>query len=172
MRIGLISDTHLVRGKLPKAVENAFREVDRILHAGDLVTLDVLHVLEDIAPVTAVQGNMDMPDVCFSLPLKTVFEVEGHRIGLIHGHHVPHPSRVLRPPADLGAMHSYLLNEFRNDSVDCIAYGHTHRSCVEMCHSVHIVNAGSATRASNGRCTVGLLTVRAGQISTEIVDLS
>ena len=61
MRIGLISDTHLpssIREPWPE-VAQAFRQVDLILHAGDIVTPRILDWLEDIAPVLAALGNND-----------------------------------------------------------------------------------------------------------------
>ncbi|TFG45856.1 MAG: metallophosphoesterase, partial [Gemmatimonadales bacterium] len=56
MRLGIISDTH---GLLRPEVFEVFREVDHILHAGDIGPLDILTELEAIAPVTAVFGNTD-----------------------------------------------------------------------------------------------------------------
>ena len=172
MKIGLISDTHQSSGALPQAVRNAFQGVDQILHAGDLVTLHVLRHLEAIASVTAVQGNMYMPGVRLNLPSKTVIEVEGHRIGLIHGHHVPHPNRVLPPPIDFKAMHQYLLSEFQDEEVDCIVYGHTHQAYAETYRDVLFVNPGSATRGRGGLGTVGLLTADRDGIQGEIIQLS
>ncbi len=172
MKIGLISDTHLSSGRLPEAILDAFRGVDMILHAGDLVTMRVLRHLETVAPVTAVQGNMDLPGARLNLPLKTVVQAEGHRIGLIHGHHVPHPNRVLPPPLDFEAMHRYLLSEFQGEGVDCIVYGHTHQAHVETYRGVLVVNPGSATRGRGGHGTVGLLTIGQDRIRGEIIQLS
>ncbi|MEJ2556343.1 MAG: metallophosphoesterase family protein [Anaerolineae bacterium] len=172
MKIGLISDTHLSSGKLPQAIANVFQGVDLILHAGDLVTMDLLRPLEAIAPVTAVQGNMDMSGVRFNLPLKTIVEAEGHQIGLIHGHHIPHPDRVLSPPIDYEAMHNYLLSEFQDQDVDCIVYGHTHQAHMETYQDVLIMNPGSATRGKGGQESVGLLTFSRDQIRGEIIQMS
>lgn len=172
MKIGLISDTHLSSGTLPQAIANAFQGVDLILHAGDLVTLDLLRPLEAIAPVTAVQGNMDMPGVRLNLPLKSVVEAEGQRIGLIHGHHVPHPNRVLSPPLDFEAMHNYLLSEFQGQDVGCIVYGHTHQVHIATYRDVLIINPGPATRGKRGLGSVGLLTVSQDQIQGDIIQLS
>lgn len=171
MKIGLVSDTHLTSGKLPQAIIKAFQDVDLILHAGDLVAMDVLSLLEGIAPVTAVQGNMDLPGVRLNLPLKRVIGVEAHRIGLIHGHHVPNPNQVLASPVDLEAMHYYLLSEFRDEQVDCIVYGHTHEACIKTYGEVLIINPGSAIRGKGGHCTVGLLTISRDQFQGEIVPL-
>ena len=56
MRIGVISDTHgLLR---PEALE-ALRGSDRILHAGDVGKPGIVEALGDLAPVTAIRGNVD-----------------------------------------------------------------------------------------------------------------
>ena len=59
MLIGLISDTHIPdRARIiPQNVIDAFSDVDLILHAGDLTSLDVVEELEKIAPVMAVQSK-------------------------------------------------------------------------------------------------------------------
>ena len=105
---------------------------------------------------------MDSPGVLLDLPLKTIVEAEGHRIGLIHGHHVPHPDRVLSQPLDFEAMHAYLLSEFRDEGIECIVYGHTHHAHVATVDNVLIVNPGSATRGKVH--SLGLLTVSPGTI--------
>ena len=173
MKIGLISDTHLSSSGLPRAIADAFQDVALILHAGDLTTLDVLGRLEAIAPVTAVQGNMDLPGVRLKLPSKTTVEVEGRRVGLIHGHHVPNPDRVLSTlsPANIQAIHDYLLSEFRDEAIDCIVYGHTHYALIETYRNVLMVNPGSATHGKGGRSTVGLLTISQEGMRGELVQL-
>lgn len=61
MLIGLISDTHIPdRAKeIPQKVIDAFKDVDLILHAGDLTSMKVIEELEKIAPTIVIQGNMD-----------------------------------------------------------------------------------------------------------------
>ena len=63
MKIGVLSDTHVPHAfpVLPPKVFEVFAGADLILHAGDIVSLDVLTELEAIAPVEAVAGNMDGP---------------------------------------------------------------------------------------------------------------
>ena len=54
--IGVISDTHnLLR---PEAVE-AFKNVDLIVHAGDICKPGIIEELKKIAPVVAIRGNND-----------------------------------------------------------------------------------------------------------------
>ena len=61
MLIGLISDTHVPDRikEIPKKVLEAFDGVDLIIHSGDLTSIKVIEDLEKIAPVIAIQGNMD-----------------------------------------------------------------------------------------------------------------
>ena len=61
MQIGLISDTHITqkRGKLPEKVFEAFKNVDLIIHVGDITQEKVIDKLQTIAPVIAVLGNND-----------------------------------------------------------------------------------------------------------------
>ena len=64
-RIGVISDTHIDgrRRVIPAAVWQTFAGVDCILHAGDIARQDVLDALAALAPVHAVYGNMDPPEL-------------------------------------------------------------------------------------------------------------
>ena len=84
--IGLISDTHIpTRARLiPPRVFSAFKGVSLIIHAGDLVSLEVIAHLENIAPVLAVFGNMDSIEVRRRLPKITSVEVSGVKIGVYH----------------------------------------------------------------------------------------
>src|SRR3984957_19614091 len=65
MRIVVLSDTHAPRRwkSCPPAVASQLRGADLILHAGDVCTAAVLDELAQYAPVTAVAGNNDGPDV-------------------------------------------------------------------------------------------------------------
>src|SRR5580658_10240592 len=79
--LGVISDTHgLLR---PEAVR-ALRGSDRILHAGDVGTLEILDALAQIAPVTAVRGNVDTELWAHALPEAEVVEAGGVSIYMLH----------------------------------------------------------------------------------------
>lgn len=59
MIVGLISDTHgLVRPEALAALDGS----ELIIHAGDIGGRHVLDSLAEIAPVTAVRGNVDEPE--------------------------------------------------------------------------------------------------------------
>ena len=79
MKIGVISDTHIpYRAKqIPDLVLDSFQGVDLIVHAGDLVQEEVLTSLAEIAPVKAVFGNVDSPELKMKLPEKLELELAG-----------------------------------------------------------------------------------------------
>src|SRR3989442_723799 len=85
-KIGVISDTHVPHFKrVPEAVWGHFAGVELILHAGDLSVLSILDELETIAPVVAVQGNVEREEVVMRLPIKREVMVGGWcRIGVVH----------------------------------------------------------------------------------------
>lgn len=84
-RIGVISDTHIPHFKhLPQAIWEHFADVELIIHAGDLSILRVIDELETIAPVVAVQGNVEQEEVILKLPIKREIMVGDCRIGIVH----------------------------------------------------------------------------------------
>ncbi len=84
-KIGVISDTHIPHFKrLPEAIWQHFAGIELILHAGDLSILSVLNELETIAPVVAVQGNIEYEEVVLKLPVKREIMVGHCRIGIVH----------------------------------------------------------------------------------------
>ena len=76
-RLGVISDTH---GRVDPALREIFAGVERIVHAGDVGTADVLVELATIAPVTAVRGNVDVYFGAEQLPDEAALEVAGRRL--------------------------------------------------------------------------------------------
>ena len=117
MKIGVIADTHISdrAGKIPDEVLAAFKDVDLIIHAGDLVDLRVLEVLRRLSKeVKAVYGNMDPDQARKELPVKQVISVGKHRIGVMHGYGTP---RMLL---------DVLAEEFKSDNVNLIIFGHSH----------------------------------------------
>ena len=102
-----------------------------ILHAGDVTAASVLRELEAFAPVQAVVGNMDEPQLRAELPERRVVEVEGARIGLVH---------ISGPRA---GKEERLVSWF--PGCDAVVYGHTHLPQVEQHRGVWILNPGSPT---------------------------
>jgi putative phosphoesterase len=78
--IGVISDTH---GLLRPEALAALQGSDYIIHAGDIEDPQILDRLKEIAPVTAVRGNVDK-DWARNIPQTNVLEVEGISIYVLH----------------------------------------------------------------------------------------
>lgn len=87
MNVVVLSDTHLRPGRdrrLPDAVYDALESADAVLHAGDIVTADLLHELSGFAPVHAVLGNNDLDPALSHLPERLLVELDGVRVGMVH----------------------------------------------------------------------------------------
>ncbi|MEW5723499.1 MAG: metallophosphoesterase family protein [Thermodesulfobacteriota bacterium] len=157
MKIGVISDTHL-RSPSPvliRIIEETFKGCDLILHAGDLVTGRVLTYLEAHG-VTAVRGNMDLPEVTAALPAKRVIEAGGFQIGLIHGFGAPR------------GLAEVLRREF--DRIDCLVFGHSHEPLNKKVGRELWFNPGTAGGSYRRGATVGLLQV-GKEIKGEIITI-
>lgn len=143
----MISDTH---GMLRPEVFEVFREVDHILHGGDLGSLDLLTELEALAPVTAVYGNSDGMDVRARLPQIAAVELEGFRVVVTHGDQLGSPT-----PAK--------LHDAFPDA-EIIVYGHSHRPLLELVDkTVTVMNPGGAGAPRFGiPPSVGILEFEAG----------
>lgn len=160
MLIGLISDTHIQdRAKqLPLNVLDAFKDVDLILHAGDLTSTDVIDQLEQIAPVMAVQGNMDRVNG-IDLPKAKVLEAEGLKIGLVHGE--------VYPRADTQQL-VYLAKQL---DADILVSGHSHQPKIEKIDGVLLINPGSPIVPRLADRTVMLLEIDNMEVDVEIVKI-
>jgi len=157
VKIGVISDTHLRQPNeyLRRISEKFFSEAEMVLHAGDLVDTAVLGAFEG-KDVRAVRGNMDRDDV---LPEKLIIEVEGARIGLIHGWGMPF------------GIEAKLLRQF--DRIDCLVYGHTHSAANHVRGGVLCFNPGSPTdRVFAARNSVGILEVNSGSVTGRILEIN
>src|ERR1700760_1994151 len=87
MKIVAISDTHAPRRwkSCPPRVAAYLRDADLILHAGDVCTASVLDELAGYAPVHAVLGNNDGPDVAaWGTPETLDLDLAGLKISMIH----------------------------------------------------------------------------------------
>ena len=145
--IGIISDTHIPQfKKLREAIWEHFAGVELIIHVGDLSILSVIKDLETIAPVVAVQGNIEEDEVIHTLPIKREIVVGHCRIGIVH---------------ILGDSHNrekIARQEFPNARV--VVFGHSHIPWNEERNGLLLFNPGSATdRRRQERCSIGLLHV-------------
>lgn len=148
MNIGVISDTHgLLR---PEAVE-ALRGSERIIHAGDVGDPEILDQLAEIAPVTAVRGNIDNGAWARKLPQTDVVDFDGVSIYVLHNLE----GLDLKPEAAGFA---------------AVIYGHSHIPRHEMRNGVLYFNPGSAgPRRFKLPISVGTLSVQRGKLAGRIV---
>ena len=160
MIIGLISDTHIPdRAKeIPKKVFDAFSEADLIIHAGDLTSPKVIEELEIIAPVIAVQGNMDRARG-INLPNAKIIEAEGIRIGVVHGE--------VYPRADTQQL-VYIAKELE---ADILISGHSHQPKIEQTDGVLLINPGSPIVPRLADRTVMILEVENREVNVEIIKI-
>ena len=150
MRILVIADTHIPsRAKrLPPTLLRALPRADLILHAGDITAPEVLAELESHAPVFAVAGNNDGPDLHQRLPLRTIVAAGGFRIGLVHG------------DGRGGTTYSRAAAAFTSGAVGCVVFGHSHQPLCRREKDVLYLNPGSPTdRRRQPRFSFAWLTV-------------
>jgi putative phosphoesterase len=149
MLIGVISDTHgLLR---PEAVA-ALRGVEHILHAGDVGDIAILDALREIAPVTAIRGNVDVSGACAELPATDVVELGGKLFYLVH------------------SVHDLDINPVAA-GVAVVVSGHSHKASVEVRGDVVFFNPGSAgPRRFSLPVTVGFVTVEDG-VEASVMEL-
>ena len=148
--IGVISDTHgLLR---PEALAR-LRDSDYIIHAGDIGDPAILKRLAEIAPLTAIRGNVDRDSWARKIPPTNVLEVSGVSIYILHNLN----ELDLKPEAA----------EFR-----VVVSGHTHVAKSETKNGVLYFNPGSAgPRRFRLPVTIGRLHVKDGKASAEIIQV-
>ncbi len=147
MRLGVISDTH---GMLRPQVFEIFKEVDHILHGGDVGRSDLLIELSALAPVTAVFGNTDGLDLRAQLPQVAEIELDGFPIVVTHGDQFGSPDPV--------KLHEAFPH------AEIIVFGHSHRPLLELVDkTVTVMNPGGAGAPRFGiPPSVGILELEAG----------
>jgi putative phosphoesterase len=153
MKIGVISDTH---DYFDPRIPTLFKSVEHILHAGDIGSMDILRELEEIAPVTAVNGNTDSG---LSLKETEVFELGRHKFLLQH---------IVNPRTHPVLLQHRILKE----KPGMIVFGHTHKPFSETIRGIHYFNPGYAGRSRFGmERTVAILHFVHDQIRPEVLKL-
>jgi hypothetical protein len=159
----VLSDTHAPRRwkSCPPAVAAHLRTADLILHAGDVCTASVLDELAEYAPVTAVIGNNDGPDVAaWGATDAARLTLEGLRVAMIHDSG-PASGRLPRMRA-------------RFPVAGLVVFGHSHIPMDIAVDGFRIFNPGSPTdRRRQPHGTVGLLRVADGALlDVKIVEVT
>lgn len=163
MKIGVISDTHIPdkSERIPQEILNAFKHVDMVVHGGDMVDLKVIDELNSVcARVVAVVGNMDHGEIKIKYPAKEFLNVEGFKIGIMHGW-----GAVL-------TLTEVLKDAFKADKPDVIIFGHSHKPMNEKIDGILFFNPGSATDASAQYCSYGIIEIKGGKIDARIIKIN
>jgi putative phosphoesterase len=148
--VGVIADTHgLVR---PEALA-ALAGSELIVHAGDVGGAHVLGALAEIAPVTAVRGNVDRAAWARELPETTAVAV--------------------------GKAWLYVLHDLKELDLDpagsfaAVIAGHSHQPRMDERGGVLYFNPGSAgPRRFRLPVSVGRLTVAGTRVTGELIELA
>lgn len=151
MKIGVVSDTH---GLLRPEVLPKLEGCEHILHLGDVGDAKIVARLKEIAPLTAVRGNVDARGACAHLPETEVLLFDGASIYLLH---------------DIGTLHL----DPAAAKFAAVLYGHSHKAEIRRHKGVLYFNPGSCgPRRFHLKVTLGYLRVSEdGQVDAEIVDL-
>jgi putative phosphoesterase len=162
MRVIVLSDTHAPRfwKSCPRAVAAHLRGADVILHAGDVCTAAVLDELRQYAPVHAVLGNNDGPDVAdWGAPPELQLDLGGISVAMIHDSG-PASGRLRRMRAAFPA-------------ADLVVFGHSHIPLDASEPGLRIFNPGSPTdRRRQPHGTLGVLEIADGQLAARFAEVS
>ena len=155
MRIVVLADTHAPRRwrACPPRVAAELRGADLILHAGDVCTASVLAELTQYAPVVAVLGNNDDPDVALWGAAQTAeLSLAGLRVAMLHDSG-PSTGRLARMRRAFPA-------------ADLVVFGHSHIPLDQSGYGLRIFNPGSPTdRRRQPHGTLGVLRIADGRLA-------
>jgi len=152
--VAVLADTHAPRRwrRCPPAVAQHLRGADLILHAGDACTADVLDELAAYAPVRAVRGNNDGPDVAaWGAPETLQLDLSGLAVAMLHdsGQAVGRCARLRR----------------RFPAAQLVVFGHSHIPLDQAADGIRIFNPGSPTdRRRQPHGTFGILHIDDGRL--------
>lgn len=149
MKVGVISDTH---GLLRTEAIAALAGCERIVHAGDIGSREILDQLESIAPLHVVRGNNDLgAPWAASLPDVLQLDLNGWQTLLVHD------------IADAPALEA---------GIKLVIAGHSHKPGMEWRGERLYLNPGSAGRRRfRLPVTLALLEITATSIEPRLISL-
>lgn len=186
--VGIISDTHISSGArtLPKEIFEIFKNynppttlplakserapVDLIIHTGDIENLETLKELEKIAPVFAVEGNMDGKETKEKLPEGISLKIYNFKIGIIHS---PFPFW-------LGSHFNFIQEKMaqrlaEKENFDILIFGHTHRPFLKELNlgakKILLINPGSAIIPFFTQPSIAILKINPQNFEAKIINL-
>lgn len=131
----------------------ALHGCDHIFHAGDVGDITILARLREIAPVTAVRGNVDVHGECAALPATEAIELDGKLFYMLHNRN----ELDLKPEAA---------------GMAAVIFGHSHKPEITWKNGVLYFNPGSAgPRRFQLPVSVGIIEC-GPQLSPRIISLA
>ncbi|MCS7261412.1 MAG: metallophosphatase family protein [Anaerolineae bacterium] len=186
LTIGVLADTHLPfrLKRLPTQLLTIFRDVDLILHAGDVDQMEYIRPLEAIAPLYAVRGNLhfkpnELSHGGIELPFDLHFSLLGHHIVLNHGGW-PHFwalasdwlwEKLLEPSCQRSnaRIARRLLRMYPEAGV--IIFGHTHQPYRVWHGKTLLFNPGGVVPFDRFKPSVGRLILKPDEVLAELIPL-
>ncbi len=164
IRAAVISDTHVGQriSTYPSKLLSILRESDLIIHAGDHTSSSALETLLSTGEVRAIRGNMDDLTVSSKLPEKLLFDIEGIRVGVIHGWGAP------------VGLANRVRETFRETvpPPDIIIFGHSHSPHDELIDGVRMLNPGAVCGNQSGKNgSYGILDISVNSIMWELANI-
>lgn len=135
MKIGIISDTHMSKhfSKFKEFLLRNFNDVDMIIHAGDYTSSEVIEILKETNNFIGVYGNNDKSKIRSMLSEKHIITIENYKIGICHGDG-PKKNTI-----------DNVMEAFKNDKLDIIVFGHSHKACIFTKDKTMYLNPGSCS---------------------------
>lgn len=149
MKVGVLSDTHLHKPgpALERIVADHLADTDLVIHLGDMTTRSVYHwLMGSVRQLRAVAGNMDELALAEELPRSLSLELEGVRVGAMHG---------WGPKQGVGER----VADAFGPGYDLILYGHTHRFDWSTADGVRLLNPGSISGGYGTGPSLAILTI-------------
>lgn len=159
--IAVIADTHVSRmDELPPSVLEILPRVDMVFHLGDFTSPQLLDDFEKLGNFYGIQGNHDrLPEMRRRLKRIEILEVDGKRMGLIHGLFSP-VGRQRR-----------MLARFKKQKIDILLFGHSHLISSKMVEGIFLFNPGTVTcRFPASQGSFGLLTLN-GSVNSKVIPI-
>lgn len=158
IKIGILSDTHLDRAtdSFKSKIKTIFSDVETIIHAGDMTGTGVYDYLCNW-DLKAVRGNMDCHELQAILPYKRIEEIDGKKIGIMHGKGPPY------------FVETFVLNEFHG--VDAIIFGHSHAPLHTKKDNIVMFNPGSFRKPYTPPGTAGIMEISNNEIMFRLLEV-
>ncbi|SEB16716.1 hypothetical protein SAMN05421743_12258 [Thalassobacillus cyri] len=135
MKIVVTGDTHMPKKakQLPDRLLEELTTADVIIHTGDWSSINVYHALAEYGKVYGVYGNVDGEEIKHHFPARQIIQMEGFKIGIVHGH------------GEKKTTEKRTLEAFDGEDLDVLIFGHSHIPLLRSYKNLLLFNPGSPT---------------------------